>query len=460
MPFSASVVFFGNSLKGQQAFNHTEVLVKLLSDNYAPLVGDNYAPEKIRVIIPVGGKATRLLPLTAETSKACLRLLNRPLVEFSLLSLASQGIRNFIFGVKGYTNYRDLYDYFESGVGFSARYNIKPRIHIKYQPNVPDLGSADSARINIDYYELNNPIFAVQGDNIFDIKVKSLIDFHKEKCSCLTIVLREVDNVEGLGIADIDKNGRIQRFVEKPLPKDAPSNLANTGLYVLSPDIRKIFKEKGIQQIIKEKNRLDFGYDFIPYVISTGRAVYGYTLKGSWFDVGTPKSYLEAMKNLLGGGFSTLNDFGGRLNKDTPIWVQGESTDSEKRRQEIIQKIKQKKILIEGSVLIGRHCQIEDGARIVNSCIDDFTRIGKNAVVTNSAVMDRVIIGENAEIYDSIIGRHVAVNSSCHKPTKITAISVIADDVILEEGCSLSATKIYPHQTISGEFQNQTIIAN
>jgi len=431
-----------------------------LSDNYAPLLGDSYSPEKIRVIIPVGGKATRLLPLTAETSKACLRLLNRPLVEFSLLSLASQGIRNFIFGVKGYTNYRELYDYFESGYGFSARYNIKPRIHIKYQPNVPDLGSADSARINIDYYELNNPVFAVQGDNIFDIKVRSLIDFHKEKGACLTIVLREVDNVEGLGIADIDKSGRIQRFVEKPEPKDAPSNLANTGLYVLSPEIRKIFHEKGIQQIIKEKNRLDFGYDFIPYIISTGRSVYGYTLKGSWFDVGTPKSYLEAMKNLLGGGLSTLNDFGGRLNENQPIWVQGESADSEKRRQEIIKKIKQKRIQIEGAVLIGRHCQIEDGARIVNSCIDDFTRIGKNAVVTNSAVMDRVIIGENAEIYDSIIGRHVVVNSNCNKPTKIAAISVIADDVILEEGCSLTGTKIYPHQTIRGEFQNQTIIAN
>ncbi|MCL4429560.1 MAG: NDP-sugar synthase [Chloroflexi bacterium] len=431
-----------------------------MGDNYAPLVGDNYAPEKIRVIIPVGGKATRLLPLTAETSKACLRLLNRPLVEFSLLSLASQGVRNFVFGVKGYTNYRDLYDYFESGYGFSARYNIKPRIHIKYQPNVPDLGSADSARINIDYYELNNPVFAVQGDNIFDIKVKNLIDFHNEKGACLTIVLREVDNVEGLGIADIDKNCRIQRFVEKPMPKDAPSNLANTGLYVLAPEVRKIFKEKGIQQIVKEKNRLDFGYDFIPYVIQTGRPVYGYTLKGSWFDVGTPKSYLEAMKNLLNGGFSTLNDFGGKLNEGEPIWVQGESNDSEKRRLEIIQKIKQKKITLEGAVLIGRHCQIEDGARIVNSCIDNFTRIGRNAVVANSAVMDRVIIGDNAEVYDSIIGRHVVVNSNCHKPTKITAVSVIADDVTLEEGCSLTATKVYPHQRIQGEFQNQTIIAN
>jgi NDP-sugar pyrophosphorylase family protein len=432
----------------------------LTNNNYAPLVGDNYSPEKIRVIIPVGGKATRLLPLTAETSKACLRLLNRPLVEFSLLSLASQGIRNFIFGVKGYTNYRDLYDYFQAGYGFSVRYNIKPRIHIKYQPNVSDLGSADSARINMEYYELNCPVFAVQGDNIFDLKIKNLMDFHKEKGAALTIVLREVDNVEGLGIADINKNGQIRRFVEKPEPKDAPSNLANTGLYVLSPEIRKIFREKGVKQIIKEKNRLDFGYDFIPYVIQCGYPVYGYSLKGSWFDVGTPKNYLEAMKNLLHGEFSTLKDFGGRLNGEKKVWVQGDSNDSEKRRQDIIQKIKQKKIEIEGAVLIGRHCQIEDGARIVNSCIDNFTRIGKNVVIENSAVMDRVIIGEDAEIYDSIIGRHVAVNSSARKPTMITAVSVIADDVTLEEGCSLAATKIYPHQRIRGEFQNQTILAN
>ena len=435
-------------------------MVKPLGDNYAPLVGDSYAPEKLRVIIPVGGKATRLLPLTAETSKACLRLLNRPLVEFSLLSLASQGIRNFIFGVKGYTNYRDLYDYFESGYGFSARYNIKPRIHIKYQPNVEDLGSADSARINMEYYDLKSPVFAVQGDNIFDIKVKNLIDFHKEKQAALTIVLREVQNVEGLGIADIDKNSRICRFVEKPLPKDAPSNLANTGLYVLSPEVRKIFNEKGVQQIIKEKNRLDFGYDFIPYVIQSGRPVYGYTLKGSWFDVGTPKSYLEAMKNLLHGGFSTLNDFGGKLGEGHLVWVQGESNDSEKRRQEIIQKIKQKRITVEGAVLIGRHCQIEDGVRLVDCCIDNFTRIGKNAVVANSAVMDRVIIGDYAEVLDSIIGRHVVVNSSQKKPTKITSVSVVADDVVLEEGCLLNSSKVYPHQHVRGEFQNQTLIAN
>ena len=419
---------------------------------------DNYAPERLRVITPVGGKAKRLLPLTAETSKACLRILNRPLIEFSLLSLARQGIRNFIFGVKGYTNYRDLHDYFESGYGFSARYGISPRVHIKYQPNFNDLGSADSARINMEYYNVRDPVFAVQGDNIFDVDLKELVEFHQKKGAVMTIALREVEDVEGYGIADINKDKRISRFVEKPAPKEAPSNLANTGLYMVSPEIRKIFKEKGVKQIIKERHRLDFGYDFIPYIIKTGRTVYGYTLKGSWYDVGTPKRYLEAMQDMLNGRFLSLTDFGGRISEEERIWVQGESSESLKRRQEIIRKIKQGKIEVDGAVLIGRHCKISDGVRIVNSCIDNYTKIGKGVVIENSAVMDRAIIEEKAEIKESIIGRHVTILSSPRKQTKINAVSVIADDVTIAEGCKLTSTKIYPHQYVRGEFINQTLM--
>ncbi len=419
---------------------------------------DNYTPERLRVIIPVGGKAKRLLPLTAETSKACLRLLNRPLIEFSLLSLARQGIRNFIFGVKGYTNYRDLHDYFESGYGFSTRYKISPRVHIKYQPNVDDLGSADSARISMEYYNVKDPVFAVQGDNIFDVNVKELVKFHQNKGAVMTIALREVENVEGFGIADINKSKRISRFVEKPTPKEAPSNLANTGLYMVSPEIRKIFKEKGVKQIIKEKHRLDFGYDFIPYLIKTGRTVFGYTLKGSWYDVGTPKRYLEAMRDMLDGRFSSLTDFGGRINEKDRIWAQGESAESMRRRKEIIRKIKQGKIEVKGSVLIGRHCKISDGVKIVNSCIDNYTKIDKGTVIENSAVLDRVIIEEKAIVAKSIIGRHVTICSSSRKQTKIDSVSVIADDVTIEKGCKLKTTKIYPHQYVRGEFKNQTLV--
>ena len=422
-------------------------------------MGNNYAPERLRVIIPVGGKATRLLPLTAETSKACLRLLNRPLIEFSLLSLARQGIRNFIFGVKGYTNYRDLHDYFESGYGFSSRYDIEPRVHMKYQPNIDDLGSADSARINMDYYNVEDPVFAVQGDNIFDVDVKEIVKFQEKKGAVMTIALREVENVEGFGIADINRFGRIARFVEKPSPKEAPSNLANTGLYVVSPEIRKIFKEDGVKQIIKERKRLDFGFDFIPYLIKTGRPVYGYTLKGSWYDVGTPKHYLEAMYDMLNGRFSSLTDFGGRIDENKRFWIQGESSESMKSRRETIRKMKQGKIEVEGSVLIGRHCKISDGVKIENSCIDNYTKINKGAVIRDSAIMDRVIVGENAEINESIIGRHVTIMSSSREPTRIHSVSVIADDVTIAAGCKLEATKIYPHQQVMGEFANQTLMA-
>jgi NDP-sugar pyrophosphorylase family protein len=421
-------------------------------------LNDGYTPDKLRVIIPVGGRAKRLLPLTAETSKACLRILNRPLIEISLLCLARQGIKNFIFGVKGYRNYRDLYDYFESGYGFSARYSISPRVHIKYQPNEEDYGSADSARINMEYYNVKDPVFAVQGDNIFDVNLKELVEFHKEKKAVMTIALRKVENVEGYGIADINKNMRISRFVEKPSPKEAPSNMANTGLYMVSPEIRKIFEQNETKQLTKERHRLDFGFDFIPYLIKSGRPVYGYTLKGSWYDVGTAQRYLEAMQDMLNGRLASLTDFGGRINEKSKVWVQGESTESIKRRERIVRKIEQAKIEVEGAVLIGRHCQIADGVKIVNSCIDNYTKIGKDVVIENSAVMDRAIIEEKAKIKESIIGRHVTILSSLKNPTKIGSVSVIADDATITKGCKLTATKIYPHQYVKGEFVNQTLM--
>jgi NDP-sugar pyrophosphorylase family protein len=74
--------------------------------------------------------------------------------------------------------------------------------------------------------------------------------------------------------------------------------------------------------------------------------------------------------------------------------------------------------------------------------------------------MDRATIGEDAEIRDSIIGRHTTVLSNPKNQTKISAVSVIADDVVVEEGCVLKATKIYPHQRVRGEFENQTLMSS
>ncbi|MEM2924350.1 MAG: NDP-sugar synthase [Methanocellales archaeon] len=412
----------------------------------------DFSPENLRVIFPVGGEAKRLRPLTSEVSKACVRLVNRPLIEISMASLAKQGVRNFIFGVKGYVNYKSLHDYFKEGIGFSTQYKIEPRVHIKYAPNEDDVGSADCVRRCIEYYDIQEPVFGVQGDNIFDIDLQDLINYHCEKQALMTIGLTNVEQVEDYGIADLDKNLRIKKFVEKPKKEEAPSTLANTGIYLLSPQIREVFKEKPVKDMIFKQKRLDFGMDFIPYLIETQREVYGYILRGTWYDVGTPKRYLDAMIQILHGHLKCLSDFGGRISEDEDIWIECLSLESEKRKNEIIEKIRREKIKIEGPVLIGRHCQIGDGVTIKSSCIDNFTIIGDGCYIEKAAILDRARIGEYAEIQESIIGRHSIVKSSKAKPTKIKAISVLGDDVIVEEGCEIIASKIYPHLcVISGK---------
>ncbi|MDI9620163.1 MAG: NDP-sugar synthase [Candidatus Nezhaarchaeota archaeon] len=405
---------------------------------------NSWKPENLWVIFPVGGEAKRLKPLTAEVSKACVRFANRPLIEFSLLHLARQGIRNFVFGVKGYLNYKSLHDYFKEGIDISTRYGLHPRVHIKYQPNVDDVGSADSVRINSEYYNISTPIFVVQGDSIFTIDVKDLISYHLKKRAFMTIVLAQVDNVEGFGIAKMMHDGRIEAFVEKPKRDQAPSNLANTGIYLCNPEIRDVFKEPEVLRMV-EKGRLDFGYDLIPYIIKSGHPVYGYIMKGRWHDVGTPSRYLAALLDVLNGRVEGLEDFEGRLSNDRNLWIQGLSPESAQRREDILGKYRRNSIRLEGGVLIGRHCTIGDNVTIVNSCIDNYTIIEDDVYIENSAIMDRVKIGQGAVIKNSIIGRHVTVKSSHTNVTKILSTSVVSDEVVVEEGCILIGTRVYPH---------------
>ena len=417
----------------------------------------DYTPESLRVIIPVGGMANRLMPLTAETSKACVRLVCRPIIEISIQALAKQGVKHFIFGVKGYQNYKSLYDYFQNGTGYSASTGICPRIHINYQPNEEDYGSADSARINMLYYGIQDPVFGVQGDNIFDINLKSLLEFHKEKGGIATICLKRVEDVKGYGVAEVDENMRILRFVEKPKKEEAPSNLANTGLYLFDPEIRKVIDSEEIRKMTVENKSLDFGYDFIPYLIRSGYEVYGYEIERGWYDIGSPERYLDAMYDILMGRLECLSDLPGRVSHDKRLWIQGESPESIARKNRILGMTRRGEIRLEEPVLIGRHCQIEAGVRISNSSIDNFVKIGRGAIIEDSAIMDRVNIGEHAEIRRSIIGRHAVIESTAAKPTSLSGVSVVGDDARISPGCILEKARIWPHVKLAeGSYTGET----
>ncbi len=384
--------------------------------------------------------------MTHDISKPCVRFLNRALIEFSMATLAEQGVREFIFGECGYTNYSNLFDQYAEGVGFSAKYRLTPRVHIKHQPNLDDLGSADSYRLNMNYYDVHDPVLVVQGDNLFDIDLTDFIKQHQERGALMTIALTKVDKTEGYGIADLDRDMRIKRFVEKPPPEKAPSNLANAGLYLLSPEVRKKAESTEIDRIMEERKRLDFGFDFIPYLVDRGFPVYGYELK-AWYDVGSPEKYLGAMHDVLHGKLN-LRVSEERILPDRNVWVQGYSVESIKRREEILKKYKEKKLSIEGAALIGRHTRIGDHSKITDSNIDNFCIIGEHANIERSAVLDAAKIGNYTNVSDSILGRKVVVESTRENPTRIESTSVIGNAVHIKENCTIIKTRINPHLTI------------
>jgi NDP-sugar pyrophosphorylase family protein len=402
---------------------------------------------RMMVMIPVGGEAKRLRPLTTEASKAVVRIFNRPLVEFAMMELSRQGIRDFVFGAKGYINYRSLFDYFREGVGFSAQHRIRPRVHIKYQPRIEDVGSADSVRIMMEYYDIREQFLVVQGDNLFELDLQDMLTFHKRTGAFMTIGLTPVEDLESYGVAEMDDTGRIRRFVEKPARQEAPSRMANAGIYLLSPEIREVYEEPEVQAMIAQKGRLDFGLDLIPYLVKK-RPVFGYYMKGNWLDVGTPRGYLSAVSRILSDPSRRTAYFGEPLAPLRQVWIQGWSADSIRRKEVILQKALSGRIQLEGSVLIGRHCQIEDGSIIRDSCLDNFCILGRDVTIERSAIMDRVVIEDGATIQDSIIGRHVRVGSSLSKPSWITGLSVLGDDADIEKGATLVSTKVNPHRRV------------
>lgn len=245
--------------------------------------------DDIMGFVPIGGVAKRMQPLTVNTSKACIRLMNKPLVEYSLINMAKQGIRNLIFGVKRGQNYRDVFEHYQEGLDFSTRYGIAPRVHMKYQPNIEDLGSGDSLRINLEYYDVKRDVLVVQGDNICLVDLRDLAEQHKEKGALITIALTEVEKTEEYGIAEMDDDFKIKRFVEKPKKGENQRNLANAGIYLFSKEIIDVLNSDDLKKLTKERKRLDFGMDLIPFLIEKGHEVYGYTKLNNWYDVGNPE---------------------------------------------------------------------------------------------------------------------------------------------------------------------------
>jgi len=221
-------------------------------------------------VLLAGGSGSRLLPLTKITNKHLLPVGNVPMIYHPIDTLKSAGIRDIVI-VTGVDHMGDIVQLLGSGKDFDCNFTYKVQ---------DEAGGIAQALGLVENICNNRRMLVILGDNIFGNGIK----IHEG--SSARIFLKEVDNPQRYGVAEINKDGELTKIVEKP--KIPPSNLAVTGLYEYGPSVFEIIKQ------LKPSGRGELEItDVNNAYIKAGR-MEASVLDKYWTDAGTFESLAEA----------------------------------------------------------------------------------------------------------------------------------------------------------------------
>ena len=350
----------------------------------------------------VGGEGTRLRPLTYTTPKQLLPVAEVALLERVLLQLAGHGVDEAVLSL-GYRpdSFLDAYPD-GSAAGVALRYAVEPE----------PLDTAGAVRFSAGVDELDETFLVVNGDVLTDLDITALVAFHRSHGALATIALTAVEDPSRFGVVPTDDDGRVQTFLEKPPPGEAPTNRVNAGTYVLEPEILSR---------IPEGRRVSIERETFPALVADG-AVYARYDAGYWLDTGTPEAYIAANADLLNGRRAFPPAPGARALSDG-VWALGHP-------------------VVRGEVLpasmVGDGALVGEGASVRASVIGAGCRLEPGASVEGSVLLPGACIGAGAVVLGSIVGKGAVVGPDCVlEPT-----CVLGDRTVVEAGSRLADARV------------------
>jgi len=233
-------------------------------------------------IILAGGTGSRLFPLTKVTNKHLLPVYNKPMIYYPLETLKEAGIDNIlIVSGKGHAGH------FLELLGDGRKLGV----HLSYAVQEEPGGIAQALGLAEDFSD-NEKVVVILGDNILEDDIsKAVQDFEKQEKGA-KIFLKEVDNPQSFGVAEIDGD-RIVSIIEKP--KKPKSNLAVVGVYMYDDSVFKVIKS------LKPSTRGELEVtDVNSYYVKEGIMTFE-ILKGWWGDGGESFDSLLRASNLVAG---------------------------------------------------------------------------------------------------------------------------------------------------------------
>ncbi len=240
-------------------------------------------------MILAAGEGTRLRPLTEKMPKPMLPISGKPGLEWILLWLQAYGIMEIAMNLSWLPE--TVEDYFGDGSRLG--------VHLKYSVEETLLGTAGGVKRLEKFF--TEPFVLIYGDVLTDLDLGELIRFHQTRPPGprVTLSLTRVPNPTECGIVEMDSEGRITRFVEKPAPDAVFSDLANAGILIVEPEL--------LAQIPKN-TFFDFSLDLFPRLMAEGVPFYGWTLPASDYliDIGSHEKYDRVQREWPTAAFTRL----------------------------------------------------------------------------------------------------------------------------------------------------------
>ncbi len=332
------------------------------------------AQRSVDAVILVGGKGTRLRPLTLSAPKPMLPTAGLPFLTHLLSRIAAAGIEHVILG----TSYRA--EVFEAEFGDGSKLGLQ----IEYVAESNPLGTGGGIA-NVAPRLRHDTVMVFNGDVLSGADLGQLLEFHHTKQADVTLHLVRVGDPRAFGCVPTDEDDRVAAFLEKT--EDPPTDQINAGCYV--------FRREVIDRIPRGRE-VSVEREVFPALLDDDLKVCGYVDATYWRDMGTPEDFVRGSADLVRGiapSPALHGHRGEQLVHDGAAVSPGA-------------------VLIGGTV-VGRGAEIGPGVRLDGAVIFDGVKVEAGSVIERSIVGFGVRIGPRALIRDGVIGDGADIGARC-----------------------------------------------
>jgi len=329
--------------------------------------------EPLEAILLVGGKGTRLRPLTLSAPKPLLPTAGVPFLAHQLTRAAECGVTHVVLA----TSYRA--EMFEEAFGDGAHFGLS----IDYVYEDTPLGTGGGIRNAASRLRggPDDPVVILNGDILSGHDLPAQVDLHRKKDAAVTLHLVEVEDPTRYGCVPTDGAGRVTDFLEKtPNPV---TNRINAGCYVFR---RSVIDAIPAGEVVSVE-RLTF-----PGLIAADAVIMGYAESAYWLDVGTPEAFVRGSCDVVLGRMPSPALPG---SPGESLLLPGASVAPD--------------AVVSGGTVLGWAARVAAGAAVHGSVLFDGARVGEGAIVRDSivgreavvdsgAVLDGVVVGDGAFI--------------------------------------------------------------